>query len=126
MNITTGKEQRYSGTAQQRDLEQAMEHFGLGASKETQEKAFIIARVDRWTIKTMWVRPMKITTGTFGKSRELMREMCNTDYFNVNDDALISLPRIMVAKLGLYEYTLDEDEIDYYRRKVEKYIGMRF
>jgi hypothetical protein len=97
-----------------------MEHFGLSTKGEV-EMVYILARVDRLMHKTMRVRPILIKGWTFGRVRELQREMVHTEYFNGNDDALIKIPRIMVAALGLYQYLLSDADVAFYRDKVEKY-----
>ena len=111
-----------SGTQQQREIEQAFEHFGLGAPKVKEEKAFIIARVDRLSIKTMFVSPICPRTDAISKDRprELMRRDCNTDYYN-HDLALISVPQSYVLHFWLVDYVLDKCELERYLEKVAKF-----
>lgn len=115
-----------SGTVQQKQLEQAMEHFGLGDQANSRgivDPVYIIASVERLSIKTMFVRPIDPRTGAISdeRPRELMREQVHTEYFNINDHALIKIPRAIVAAFWLYDYLLNEDEVDDYQRKVAKH-----
>lgn len=106
-----------SGTEQQKQIEAAMEHFRLG-TRDEEAKVFIIAEVERLTIKTQFVRPIDPRLGTVSPHpREFFREQVDTQYFD-DDRALIAIPKAYVKHYYLQNYVLETPAVEGYREKV--------
>lgn len=124
MNTTTGKEQRYknataSGTEKQRQIEAAMDAFGLGAADVAKEH--ILAVVSRLTIKTMFVYPLHPVRQVLrAKLIELSRIECGTYYYG-DEHALITIPRAYVKIFDLADYVLTAPAVESYRNLVERH-----
>jgi hypothetical protein len=102
-----------------------MEHFGfqVPGSKFQVEKVHILGRVEKLFIKTMLVRPIHPRTlaVSLKPPREMSREQCGAYYYSNNDDALITVPQVMVKALWLFDYVLTEEQVAMYEEKVRKF-----
>jgi hypothetical protein len=114
-----------SGTAQQQDLEQAMEHFGFGTQVES-PKVYVIAEVMRLTIKTMDVVILNPADERPTRSeREFYREQVRTDYFN-HDRVMIAVPQSLIDIYRLRKFELTPEQIADYTKKAKRFSPGRF